>query len=163
MQVTRRGEIHEVLGEQPAIGTKAPDFILTDQFDKEWQLKDLLDKPLLISVVPNIDTRVCAIQTRKFTQEAATEKNINIVTISNNTKEEQASWCAAEGLELTILHDDTSAFGKKFGLFVPDSGRLMRSIFVLDTDGVIRYEELIVEQTEEPNYQKALAAAKALV
>lgn len=39
----------------------------------------------------------------------------------------------------------------------------MRSIFVLDTDGVIRYEELIVEQTEEPNYQKALAAAKALV
>lgn len=163
MQITRHGEPHEVTGTQPAVGNKAPDFSLADAKDNMWQLKDFADKPLVISVVPDIDTRVCALQTRQFTKEAAENPNIHFVTISNNTKEEQANWCAAEGLDLTILHDDHNQFGEAFGLFVPDSGRLMRSIFVVDQAGVIQYEELIVEQTEEPNYQAALKAANDLV
>ncbi|MHC5247689.1 thiol peroxidase [Enterococcus sp. LJL90] len=163
MQITRRGEVHEVVGSQPEVGQKVPDFQLADSQDKSWQLKDLLDKPLIISVVPDIDTRVCAIQTRQFTKAAGEHPTLNFVTISNNTKEEQANWCAAEGLALTILHDDNSVFGNVYGLFVPDSGRLVRSIFVVDTTGVLRYRELVVEQTQEPDYQAALQAAEELL
>jgi thiol peroxidase len=36
-------------------------------------------------------------------------------------------------------------------------------IYVLDQEGVIRYEEIVPEMAQEPDYDKALAVAKALV
>lgn len=163
MYMTRKGEKHEVAGVQPTVGSAAPDFSLKDIEDKNWQLGEFLDKPLIISVVPDIDTRVCSLQTKRFNQEAAAEKELNFVTISNNTKEEQANWCAAEGVDMTLLHDEDAIFGTAYGLFIPDTGRLLRSIFVVATDGTISYQELVTEQSDEPDYQKALAAAKALI
>ncbi|MDN6743449.1 MAG: 2-Cys peroxiredoxin, partial [Tetragenococcus halophilus] len=38
-----------------------------------------------------------------------------------------------------------------------------RSIFVLDQNGTITYEEFVPEMSDEPDYQKALKEAKALI
>ncbi|EOL48752.1 AhpC/TSA family protein [Enterococcus phoeniculicola] len=163
MKITRKGISMDVPGKQPMVGEKAPDFSLVNIKKQIVHLSDLLGKPVLISVVPDIDTRVCSIQTKRFNQEAAKETDIHFVTISNNTREEQANWCAAEGVDMLMLHDPDSIFGQAYGLFVPETGRFVRSIFVLDAKGTIVYEELVEEQTNEPDYQKALEEAKALI
>lgn len=163
MQVTLKGNPVELEGIQPMIGEKAPVFSLIDLQDKLVDLASLSNKPLILSVVPDIDTSVCAIQTKRFNQEAASETGINFVTVSNNTKEEQGNWCAAEGVDMTMLRDEDLEFGKNYGLLIPEIGRLARAIFVIDTKGNIIYEEIVAEVSHEPNYVAALNAAKNLI
>ena len=163
MQVTLKGNPVELEGVQPIKGDKAPNFSLLDLNDTLVELSASINNPLIISVVPDIDTSVCALQTKRFNQEAATETGIYFVTISNNTKEEQSNWCAAEGVEMTMLRDADLEFAKNYGLLIPAIDRLARAIFVVDSEGTIVYEEIVPEVSQEPDYAKALEAAKALI
>ncbi|WP_430598084.1 thiol peroxidase [Enterococcus sp. AZ177] len=161
MNVTRKGEKVEIIGAQPEVGAKAPDFSLGNLNDEVVNLSDFTGTPVLISVVPDIDTRICSLQTKRFNQEAANVEGVKFITISNNTKEEQANWCAAEGVDMEILHDTEGEFGEAYGLFIPTMGHLARSIFVIDKDGNIVYEAISAEISEEPDYATALEQAKA--
>lgn len=161
MKVTRKGEEVEIIGVQPEIGTKAPDFSLGNLNDKIVNLSDFIGTPVLISVVPDIDTRICSLQTKRFNLEAANVEGVKFITISNNTKEEQANWCAAEGVDMEILHDTDGKFGEAYGLFIPAMEHLARGIFVIDKEGNIVYEAISAEIAEEPDYVTALEKAKA--
>lgn len=163
MKITLKGNPVKLEGVQPIRGEKAPNFSLQDLKDNTVELATSLNQPLIISVVPDIDTSICALQTKRFNQEAATETGINFVTISNNTKEEQSNWCAAEGVEMTMLRDADLEFAKNYGLLIPAINRLARAIFVVDTKGTIVYEEITPEVAQEPDYTKALETAKSLI
>jgi thiol peroxidase len=160
MKVTKKGEEVEIIGVQPEVGTKAPNFSLKNLKDEVVNLSDFSGTPVLISVVPDIDTRVCSLQTKRFNEEAAKIEGVKFITISNNTKEEQANWCAAEGVDMEILHDTDGTFGEAYGLFIPAMGRLARVIFVIDKEGKIIYEAISTEISEEPDYNAALEKAK---
>ena len=144
----------------PVTTGTAPDFILTDLEGKSITLSSLT-KPVLISIFPDINTSICALQTKRFNVEAANHTGIDFLSISNNTADEQRSWCAAEGVDMTILADDGS-FGEAYGLALdggPLAGRLARAIYVVK-DGQITYSEVLAELSHEPNYEAALAATK---
>lgn len=158
MQITKRGEAFSLVKEPLKIGDQAADFELKDLKDKVFRLFQLLDKPLIISVVPDINTSVCSVQTRKFNEMMADFEEANFVTVSNNTKEQQASWCAAEGLNLVMLHDPENTFGQAYGVLIPELNVYARSVFVINSDGKIIYEEIVPEMTHEPDYQKAIDA-----
>ncbi|ALS01688.1 thiol peroxidase [Enterococcus silesiacus] len=162
MKVTKKGEAVEIVGIQPEVGTKAPEFSLKNLNDEVVKLSDFVGTPVLISVVPDIDTRICSLQTKRFNQEAAKVEGVKFITISNNTKEEQANWCAAEGVDMELLHDTEGTFGDAYGLFIPEMGRLARGIFVIDKDGKIIYEAISQEIAEEPDYNQALEKVKAV-
>ena len=140
------------------LGDQTADFELEDLKGKVFRLFQLLDKPLIISVVPDINTSVCSVQTRKFNEMMANFEEANFVTVSNNTKEQQASWCAAEGLNLVMLHDPENTFGQAYGVLIPELNVYARSVFVINSDGKIIYEEIVPEMTHEPDYQKAIDA-----
>lgn len=163
MEVLLKGNPVELVGTPPKVGEEAPLFSLKDLSDNVISLEELKGKPVIISVVPDIDTSVCALQTKHFNKEAATIKDVYFLTISNNTKEQLANWCAAESVDMTMLRDEEGVVGKEYGILIPSINRLARSIFVLDKDGVITYEEIVPEVSSEPNYVKALDAAKALI
>ncbi|WP_300123149.1 thiol peroxidase [uncultured Enterococcus sp.] len=158
MQITKRGEAFSLVKEPLKIGDQAADFELEDLKGKVFRLFQLLDKPLIISVVPDINTSVCSVQTRKFNEMMANFEEANFVTVSNNTKEQQASWCAAEGLNLVMLHDPENTFGQAYGVLIPELNVYARSVFVINSDGKIIYEEIVPEMTHEPDYQKAIDA-----
>lgn len=158
MQITKRGEAFSLVKEPLRVGDQAADFELKDLKDKVFRLFQLLDKPLIISVVPDINTSVCSVQTRKFNEMIADFEEANFVTVSNNTKEQQASWCAAEGLNLVMLYDPENTFGQAYGVLIPELNVYARSVFVINSDGKIIYEEIVPEMTQEPDYQKAIDA-----
>lgn len=163
MKVTKKGEELEVVGVQPKEGEKAPAFSLPNLTDATVKLSDFLGKPVLISVIPDIDTSVCSVQTKRFNQEAAKINGAKLVTISNNTKAEQADWCAAEGVDMEMLHDVDASFGESYGLYIPEFGHLARSIFVIDKDGKVIYKEIVPEISHEPNYETALKKLNSLI
>ena len=157
MNVTMKGQEVNLIGTQPIVGEKAPDFTLKNLEDVSVSLAALRGMPILISVVPDIDTRVCSLQTKRFNQEAAKLSNVKFLTISNNTKEEQKNWCAAEGVDMEMLHDTDNTFGEAYGLLIKETKRLARSIIVIDETGSVSYVEVVPEISQEPNYDEALA------
>lgn len=158
MEVLRGGEKVELVGNPPMIGDQLPKFkVFTDDGEKV-KTRDLLGKPLLISVVPDLNTPVCSIQTKKFNQETDQYPDVRFVTISNNMPKDQATWCAAEGVEnLEVLSDHELSFGYEMKLYIPNAGYLARSIFIIDADGKIVYREIVPEIHDEPDYQAALS------
>lgn len=159
MIITRNGEDFSEIN--PLITGQAPDFSLKDQHGNAVTLSKL-PSPIIMSVFPNINTSVCSVQTRRFNQEAAAHKEITFLSISNNIPEEQANWCAAEGVDMTIVSDAKNEFGQLYGLVMAEANLLARSVFVIK-DGQIIYAEILPEMTDEPNYEKALQVADAAI
>jgi thiol peroxidase len=148
-------------------GDKAPDFKLQQNSPdglKDVTLADFADKTLVVSVVPSVDTAVCALQTKKFNERAASlPDNVAVVTVSTDLPFAQARFCGAEGidkLQSASDHRDVS-FGKAYGVLItagPFARILARSIFVIGPDGTLKHVEYVSEIAHEPDYDKALAA-----
>ncbi|APX72025.1 thiol peroxidase [Companilactobacillus allii] len=157
MDLDFKGKAVSTIGTPVSVGEKFPDFTVLDKDNKSITLDSLLDKPLLISVVPDIDTRICSLQTKHFNQEIDGHTEINFVTISKNTIEEQSNWCAAENVKnMKMLSDTNHDFGEKSKLFIPDLGILARSVWFVDTNKQVLYSEILKVQATEPNYDKVL-------
>ncbi|MDX2160737.1 MAG: thiol peroxidase [bacterium] len=155
-----------VAAEMLQLGAPAPDFRLTAN---DWSIKTLADydgEVKLISVVPSLDTRVCAAQTRRFNQEAAgLSSDVVILTISADLPYAQRRWCAAEGIDrvFTLSDHKDMNFATAYGVHVTDLRITQRSVFVLDRQNVVQYAEYVYLMGDEPTYEAALAKARELV
>lgn len=148
----------DVPGARPAVGDQLPKFDVMNVNQQSITSENLLtDQILLISVVPDINTSVCSLQTKHFNEAVDQHPNVNFVTISTNTIAEQKDWCAAENVKnMRMLSDADHHFGDAMGLFVPELKLDLRSVWIIDPDGTIKYSEILTDQGQEPNYAKAL-------
>jgi thiol peroxidase len=165
--ITFKGNPMTLEGNDLAVGSPAPDFTLhyADAGIQTLALDDLKGKPSLISVVPSLDTAVCAVQTKKFNEElAALGDKINAVTVSRDLPFAQARFCNAEQVEMRTASDyQTHQFGSDYGLTIEELKLLTRAVLVLDANGNVAYKEIVPEVTEEPDYAAAMAALRMLV
>lgn len=164
--VTVFGNAMTLLGNAVAVGQKAPDFVALDNDLNPKTPADYAGKVLIIAAVPSLDTPVCDVETRRFNSEASKlGENVHILTISMDLPFAQKRWCAAAGIDrITTLSDHRDAsFGINYGVLIKELRLLARSVFVVGKDGTVKYMEIVPEATNEPNYDAALAAAKALV
>ena len=132
----------------------------------ELTLADLKGKPCLISVVPSLDTPVCAAQTSRFNAElAALRDQVNAVTVSCDLPFAQVRFCAAAGIANIRVASDYQerAFGNDWGTLIEELKILARAVYVLDANGAIVYEQIVPEVVDEPDYAAALAALKQLL
>lgn len=158
MEITRHGAAQQTVGAAPTIGKQAPDFTVQTKDNQPLTLADLRGKYTLISVVPDINTRVCSLSTKTFNKSVDQFDGVNFLTVSTNTVDAQQDWCAAEGVKsMQLVSDADETFGRAFGLLVPDNATDARSVWILNPEGKIVYRELVLEQTEEPDYGAALA------
>lgn len=163
-----KGNPMTLLGNEVASGQAAPEFTV-HYFEgglKTITKADLAGKPTLLSVVPSLDTGVCAIQTKKFNEELnALGDKINAVTVSRDLPFAMNRFCGAEGIKAMKVGSDyqSGAFGNAFGVMIDELKLLARAVFVLDKDGKVTYSEIVPEVTQEPNYAAALDALKKLV
>ena len=165
--VTMHGNPVPLAGEALKVGDKAPDFVLQQKSDAglvDVTLADFSGKTVIISVVPSLDTSVCALQTKTFNQRAAAlPDNVAILTVSTDLPFAQARFCGAEGvdkLQSASDHRDVN-FGKAYGVLIADgplSRILARSIFVIGPDGILKHVEYVADIASEPDYNAALAA-----
>jgi thiol peroxidase len=163
-QTTMGGKPVVLLGTPVGVGDAAPDFAAVDAAWKATRLSDLKGKVVILSSVPSLDTKVCSIQTRRFNKEAsALGKDIQIVTLSEDLPFAQKRFCSAEKIGSMLLLSDTvdREYGLKYGLLIKGRSLLARAVIVVGKDGKVAYEEIVSDLSHEPDYAKALAAAKA--
>ena len=164
--ITFKGNPMTLLGEELSVGSQAPDFALHYYQDgmQTLTLADLKGKATLISIVPSLDTGVCAIQTKRFNEElAALGDSVNAVTVSRDLPFAQGRFCGAEGISNMQTASDyqNHAFGEAWGVTIDELKLLTRAVYVLDADGKVTHAEIVSEVTSEPDYAAALGALKA--
>lgn len=148
-----------LLGNQVALGDKAPNFKVVNESFAPVTLSEFKDKHVLISVVPSLDTGVCSIQTKRFNEEVANlPENVVMLTISNDLPFAQKRFCKTEKIEnIKVLSDSVwRNFGENYGLLIKDMGLLTRAIFIINADGNIAYKELVANISQHPDYDIAL-------
>jgi thiol peroxidase len=123
-------------------------------------------KVQLVVAVPSLDTGVCDAETRRFNAEAASLEGVEVITVSLDLPFAAARWCGAAGIEnIKVCSDFRSKdFANAYGVLLADgplAGIMARAIFVVGKDGKIAYKQVVCEITTEPDYEEALAAAKA--
>lgn len=150
-----------LIGPEMKIGDKAPDFRVVGSDLQVVTLDDYKGKTKIICTVPSIDTPVCDAEIRRFNQEAATLKSDTVVlTISMDLPFAQKRWCAEADIEWVQTLSDYQElnFATNYGVLIKEFKLLSRSIFVIDTEDVVRYIQHVPEVTDEPDYSAALAA-----
>ena len=165
-EVAMKGNPVELAGPKLKAGDHAPNFECVGEGLSIVTLAETPKKPRLFSVVPSLDTPVCSIQTKRFSQELnALGDHVAAYTISLDLPFAMKRFCGAEGISnITNLSDVRNhSFGKHYGVLI--SGLpiplLCRALFVVDAHGTLTHVEYVPEIASEPNYDAALAALKA--
>jgi thioredoxin-dependent peroxiredoxin len=151
------------IGELPAVGSQAVDFVLSGNDMKDVHLKDFVGKNVVLNIFPSIDTSTCATSVREFNTRVAALENTVILNVAMDLPFAMKRFCGTEGIDRAITLSDfrRRGFGKSFGVELLDggfAGLFARAVVVIDDTGKIKYTELVPKIGQEPNYDLALKA-----
>jgi thiol peroxidase len=161
--ITYKGSKTQTNGSIPQVGSKAPNFTLTDNDLNDVTLNQYLGKKTILSINPSLDTSVCSIVLKKFNEEAKLHADLFVAFISADLPFAQKRLCIQQDLKnaKTLSTFRSPDFAKNYGLQIisgPLKGLLARACIAIDEKGKILYTELVPEIGHEPNYKKALEA-----
>jgi len=161
--VRLKGKPANLYGKSPQVGEPIPDFLLVNTALRDRHKADFLGRPLLMSIVPSIDTSVCATSAKQFDALAAEHPGTTMVLVSTDLPFAQKRFVEEARISrlamLSLMRTDR--FAKDFGLLIQDgplAGLTARAVLVIDAEGILRYVEIVPEITEQPNYEAAMAA-----
>ena len=159
--ITFKGNGLTLVGPALKVGDAAPDCTVVDNTLSPVSLSSFKGQVVIISAVPSLDTPVCEVQTQRFNKEAAA-LNAKVLSISMDLPFAQKRFCGAHGIAgIAVLSDYKDRdFAHKFGVYIKELGLITRSVFVLDKDSKLTYQQIVAEVTEHPDYYQGLAAAK---
>lgn len=163
--VTFKGNPVEVGGSFPAKGDTAPAFSLTGTDLKDVSLDDYAGKRKVLSIVPSLDTSVCATSTRKFNEQAGSLADTVVLVISADLPFASGRFCSTEGLDNVVALSTMRSrdFMRDYGVEIaagPLQGVTARGVLVLDEANAVLHSELVPEIAQEPDYAAAIAALK---
>ena len=155
-----------LVGPELKVGDKAPAFVVLGQDLKDVDSTTLAGKPMLISVIPSVDTGVCDLQTKRFNEEAGRMGDkITLLTVSADLPFALRRYCGANEIKNLLVVSDhrTMSFGAAYGTYIKEVRLESRAVFVIDGAGVIRHAEYVPTAGQHPNYDAALAVLATLV
>ncbi|MEQ8820251.1 MAG: thiol peroxidase [Sumerlaeia bacterium] len=161
---TLKGNPFKLEGTEVKAGDTAPNFSAHVSLVEKKSLSDFAGKTTVILAVPSLDTPVCDLMAKRFSEEAGKlGGSINVITISCDLPTAQKRWCGAASIDNLVCMSDYKdhEFGAAYGTFIPDLAVLSRAVFVVDGAGKLIHVEYVPEIADHPNYDAALAAAKA--
>ncbi|WP_422485710.1 thiol peroxidase [Gudongella sp. DL1XJH-153] len=163
--LTVGGKPMTLIGTEVSVGDKAPEFTALKADMSPYSLSDAGDKVKVISVVTSLDTGVCETQTIRFNEEAAKLEDVVIITISVDLPFAQKRFCSANDIDNVITLSDYREldFGTKYGFEIEELRLLSRGIVVLDKDNTVKHVEYVSENSNQPDYDKALEVVKGLI
>lgn len=161
--ITLKGNEIHTNGELPGVGAQAPDFSLVNADLEDVSLATYQGKKKVLSIVPSLDTPVCALSTKKFNDHAKEKSDTVFLMISADLPFAMKRFCSAEGADnvVPLAMMRSRNFAKDYGVLIEDgplAGITARAVLVLDESDKVVYSELVSEIAEEPNYDAALAA-----
>lgn len=162
--VTMGGKPITLVGGELKEGDTATDAVLTDQGMQEFRpLAAAAGKTKLFVLVPSLDTPVCSVETKKFSDGVKSlGGNTAVYLVSPDLPFAQKRYCGAEGVDnITMLSDyRTMDLARGWGVYMKENGLHARAVFVLDANNRVTYREIVGEIANEPDYDAAFSALR---
>ena len=146
------------------VGSKAPDFTLTDQDRQPVTLSAQRGRPVVLAFFPAAFSSVCTKELCTFRDQLArlNGANARVYGISVDTFFALKAFQTDQKLTFPLLSDFNKQVIRDYGVFNEDmiglKGIAKRAVFVLDKDGIVRHREVLDDARNEPDYQKVFDA-----
>jgi peroxiredoxin len=140
------------------VGSKAPDFTLTNQDRQPVTLSEQRGKPVVLAFFPAAFSSVCTKELCTFRDSMARlgQAKAQVYGISVDTFFTLKAFQDHEKLTFPLLSDFNKQVIRDYGVFNEDmiglKGIAKRGVFVLDKDGVVRHREVLDDARNEPDY-----------
>ena len=150
------------------VGSKAPDFTLTNQDREPVTLSAQRGRPVVLAFFPAAFSSVCTKELCTFQDRLArlNQANARVFGISVDTFFTLKAFQTDQKLAFPLLSDFNKQVILEYGVFNEDmiglKGIAKRAVFVLDRDGVVRHREVLEDARNEPDYEKVFSVLAAL-
>jgi len=148
-----------------AVGTQAPDFDLQNQFGESVKLSDFRgEKNVVLIFYPKAFTGLCTSELCEVRNDNTDFSTDDVVTlgVSCDTTATLKEFAEKEGFEYNLLSDfwPHGAAAAAYDVFLDKFGFATRATFIIDKEGVIRWEVINGPGDTRSNddYRAALAA-----
>ncbi len=147
----------------PQEGSPAPDFDLLDGDGRTWRLSDHRGNVVVLLFYPGDETPICTRQMcsvrDRWEDYAAT--GAEVVGISTNSVASHKSFAEHHELPLRLLADTDRKVADMYGAQSLIPGKVARSVFVINREGVITYRDVRPLGLFRPKDDDTIAAIKA--
>lgn len=151
------------------IGDKAPDFTLYSEEKQPINLYDALKNgPVLLLFFPAAFTGTCTTELHEVTNDLDSYAPAQVFGVSSDTIFTLAEFSKVNGFKVSLLSDHSAEVAAAFDCkFNHDFGPMKydritrRGSFLIDTDGIVRYADVLENPGNLPDLagiQKAIAS-----
>ena len=127
-----------------SVGSVAPDFSLPDGDGKQWRLSDYRGKVVVLLFYPGDETPICTRQLCSVRDrwEDYVATGAEVVGISTDSVESHQNFAEHHQLPLRLLSDRAGEVAKLYSARSLIPGKVARSVFVIDPNGIIRHADI---------------------
>lgn len=128
----------------PAVGEAAPDFTLPSTSGEKITLSGLRGKPVLIAFFPLAFSGTCTEELCEMRDDhdQFASRGVTVLPISVDHTYSLKEYKAKHGMHTDMLSDFFRTVSRQYGVLIEDRGYANRAYFLLDRDGVIRWEHV---------------------
>jgi thiol peroxidase len=156
LRITRYGRPIELNKEPLATNQRLPMCTLYTSLGEPFYTSSIHEWSVF-SIMPTIAREVCDATLLAFHQFMSRFNRINLYTIVLTEPDSLLNWCGLiANHEVTMLADPLGEFGRQMGLLIKSSDTLARSLYIVDPGRVIRYRDIVQEQSDLPDFQAAI-------
>lgn len=122
----------------------APDFTLKDGNGEDWRLADQRGKVVVLLFYPGDETPVCTRQMCSVRNrwDDYQSTGAEVVGLSPDSIESHRNFAAHHKLPLRLLSDAEGRVSTLYGARSLIPGKVARSVFVIDAEGMLRYQDV---------------------
>jgi len=154
----------------PEIGQSAPDFTLPgvtladgEGVRSDYTLSALRGNPVVLAFYPGDNTSVCTRQLCSYTSglESFSNFGATVWAISPQGLDSHEKFASKFNLAFPLLADEGLKVSRQYGITLGGAG-LRRSVFVVDSDGILRWKHVTLVGLTFPSAETISAQLSAL-
>lgn len=131
------------------VGTRAPDFTLTDPSGRPVSLSDFQGQNVVLVFYPLDWSPACSDQLSLYQSELSEfeQMNAQVIGISVDSLYSHGAWAAVRGITFPLLSDfnPKGEVARLYQVYRETDGFSERALYVVDQDGIIRYHDISPE------------------
>jgi peroxiredoxin len=145
----------------PKAADPAPDFTLPGTGGRDYTLSDYRGQPVVLVFYPGDDTPVCTVQLRSYSEGIGNfdEVGAQVLAISPQDVASHEGFAHRNNLRMPLLADTDKSVGERYGILGP-LGFYRRSVFVVDSEGIIRFARRSLSSLTFVNAAELVEAVK---
>jgi peroxiredoxin len=148
----------------PIVGQPAPDFTLPSTSGRKLKLSELRGTPVMLAFFPLAFSSTCTEEfcTMRDDYSDFAGRKVKVLPISVDHTYSLKEYVAKHDLPVEMLSDWHREVSKQYGVYMPDRNYANRAYFLIDEQGILRWQHVEENPSHRRENSELLAAIDAV-